>query len=120
MKIAVDAMGGDHAPAVIVQGCLDAVAELKDVTLVLLGRQSDIRACMNGENPKNIEIVNTPEVILNDDKPLMAIRRKRNSSLARALIMLGEGEADAVVTAGNTGAFMAGASLLTGRIAGIG
>lgn len=119
MKIAVDAMGGDHAPAAIVQGCLAALAERKDFTLVLLGREPEIIACMGKAERENIEIVHTSEVISNEEKPLMAIRRKRASSLARALIMLRDEEVDAVVTAGNTGAFMAGASLLTGRIAGI-
>lgn len=119
MKIAVDAMGGDYAPAAVVEGCLEAAAELSQGRLVLVGRRQEILACMAGGKPENIEIVDAPEVILNEDKPLMAIRRKRNSSLARSLLMLKHGEADAVVTAGNTGAFMAGASLLVGRIAGI-
>ncbi len=117
MKIAVDAMGGDNAPRAIVQGALEAAAEV-DGKIVLVGRRQELESLVE-EYAAEVEIVDAPEVISGEDKPLMAIRRKRQSSLAVALTMLASGDVQAVVTAGNTGAFMAGASLLVGRIAGI-
>ena len=118
MKIAVDAMGGDNAPEAIVQGALQAAAQIPQARVVLVGRRQELETLL-GTSAGEIDIVDAPEVISGDDKPLMAIRRKRKSSLAVALSMLAEGEVQAVVTAGNTGAFMAGASLLVGRIPGI-
>lgn len=117
MRIAVDAMGGDNAPAAIVAGALAAQEAGKDLEIVLVGREDEIRAV--AVVPEDIEIVHAPEVIENEDKPLLALRRKRNSSMVIALNMVKEGKVDAVVSAGNTGAFMAGASLLVGRIPGV-
>lgn len=118
MRIAVDAMGGDNAPDEIVKGALEAVRINSNFDLVLIGVEEKITAVANNL-PKNVSIIDTPEVIENDDKPLLSIRRKRNSSMVVALQMLKEGKVDAVVSAGNTGAFMAGASLLVGRIPGV-
>ena len=112
MRIAVDAMGGDNAPAAIVAGALAARQAGVDLEIVLVGREGDIRAA--AAVPEGIEIVHAPEVIENDDKPLLSLRRKRHSSMVIALSMLKEIKVDAVVSAGNTGAFMAGASLLGG------
>lgn len=117
MRIAVDAMGGDNAPAAIVAGALAARQAGVDLEIVLVGREEDIRAA--AAVPEGIEIVHAPEVIENDDKPLLSLRRKRHSSMVIALSILKEGKVDAVVSAGNTGAFMAGASLLVGRIPGV-
>lgn len=117
MRIAVDAMGGDNAPEQIVAGAIAAAACCEDLNLVLVGQEDKIRAVCT--MPDNVEIVAASQVIENDDKPLLALRRKRDSSLAVALQMLKDGQADAVVSAGNTGALMAGASLLVGRIPGV-
>ncbi|MTI96065.1 MAG: phosphate acyltransferase PlsX [Firmicutes bacterium] len=116
MRIAVDAMGGDNAPEAIVAGALEAAELLPDAQIILVGISEEIKRLNPGTK---VEILSAPEVILNEDKPLMAIRRKRNSSLVRCLTMLKDKEVDAIVSAGNTGAFMAGASLIVGRIPGI-
>jgi len=118
MKIAVDAMGGDNAPLAIVKGALAAAEAVKDIRIILVGAKNRIIEAV-ATLPENVSIVEAEEVIENDDKPLMAIRRKRNSSMVVALQMVKDGSADAVVSAGNTGAFMAGASLIVGRIPGI-
>jgi|SRR5690554_465241 len=118
MKIAVDAMGGDNAPGQIVRGALQAAAEGR-MEVVLVGQEDKIKA-VAGDLPGNVSIHHCPEVIENEDKPLMAIRRKRKASLVIALNLVKDGAVDAVVSAGNTGAFMAGASLLVGRIPGVG
>jgi len=117
MRIAVDAMGGDNAPEAIVAGAIEAAKSNRNLEIVLVGVRDKILAI--ADLPENIRIVDAPEVIENDDKPLMAIRRKRNSSMVIALQMVKEKKVDAVVSAGNTGAFMAGASLLVGRIPGV-
>lgn len=117
MRIAVDAMGGDNAPVAVVKGAAAAAQERGDIDIVLVGNSQRIREIC--PLPVNVEIVEAPEVIENEDKPLMAIRRKRNSSMVVALGMVKEGTAQAVVSAGNTGALMAGASLIVGRIPGV-
>lgn len=117
MRIAVDAMGGDNAPEAIVLGALAAASAGRDIEVVLVGREEEIRAVVTV--PSTVSIVPALEVIENDDKPLMALRRKRKSSMVIALEMLKNGQVDAVVSAGNTGAFMAGASLIVGRIPGV-
>ena len=115
MRIAVDAMGGDNAPEQIVAGAIAAAACCEDLDLVLVGQEDKIRAVCT--MPDNVEIVAASQVIENDDKPLLALRRKRDSSLAVALQMLKDGQADAVVSAGNTGTD-GGASLLVAEFPG--
>ena len=117
MKIAVDAMGGDNAPVAIVKGVLAAAEAGRDIEIILVGDGHRIKNI--ALLPENVSIVEAAETIENEDKPLMAIRRKRNSSMVIALQMVKDGAADAVVSAGNTGAFMAGASLIVGRIPGL-
>lgn len=117
MKIAIDAMGGDHAPGQIVAGAIAAAQSIRELEIILVGQGTKISAA--AQIPQGIEIMEASEVIENEDKPLMALRRKRDSSMVVALQMVKEGKADAVVSAGNTGAFMAGASLLVGRIPGV-
>ena len=117
MKIAIDAMGGDNAPASIVQGAIAAAGAKQDMQIVLVGRKESIRPF--GPFPENVSLAEASGVIENDDKPLMAIRQKRDSSLVVALNMLKEGAVDGMVSAGNTGAYMAGASLIVGRIPGV-
>ncbi|MBP1930748.1 phosphate acyltransferase PlsX [Ammoniphilus resinae] len=120
MKIAVDAMGGDHAPGAIVEGALQAAGAFADVHLILVGDEKQIRHHIVGDCPDNIEIIHTTEVIESDEKePAKAIRRKRDSSMVIALELVHEQKADAVISAGNTGAFMAGGVFITKRIEGI-
>ena len=118
MRIAVDAMGGDNAPREIVKGALAAAQSDKNLEIILVGREDRVGQGVS-TLPDNVSVVHAAEVIENEDKPLMAIRRKRNASMVVALQMLKEGQVDAVVSAGNTGALMAGASLLVGRIPGV-
>ncbi len=120
MKIIVDAMGGDNAPDAIVKGCLLARDEY-NVNIVLSGKEDIIKKCIESETKdfKNIEILNAEDVITNDDKPVMAIRRKKESSLVKALYAVKNNEADAIVSAGSTGALLSGATLIIGRVGGL-
>lgn len=120
MKIAVDAMGGDNAPWAIVKGSILARDEY-NVSIILSGKENEIKKELekNTNDFNNIEILNAEEVISNDDKPVMAIRRKKDSSLVKALNAVKNKEADAIVSAGSTGALLAGATLVIGRIKGI-
>ena len=120
MRIIVDAMGGDNAPGEIVKGSVMA-AEKLDVDIVLVGKEDtiykELGACeYSGDK---ITVVNATEVIEGEDDPISAIRHKKDSSMRVALSMLAKGEGDAVVSAGNTGALISGATLLVKRIDGI-
>ena len=118
MRIIIDAMGGDNAPAEIVKGAVRAKREL-GVDIVLTGIEEQVKECLANEGCTDIPVVNTTEVITMDDDPSTAIRRKKNSSMAVALNMLRDGEADAMVSAGSTGALLTGATLTVKRIHGI-
>jgi len=118
MRIIIDAMGGDNAPAEIVKGAVRAKREL-GVDIVLTGIENEVKACLANEGCTDIPVVNTTEVITMDDDPSTAIRRKKDSSMAVALNMLRDGEADAMVSAGSTGALLTGATLTVKRIHGI-
>ncbi len=121
LTIALDAMGGDHAPREIIEGGLLAVDEIEDMRLLLVGQEERISACIEGYNYPvgRVEIIHAPEVVLADDSPVLAVRRKKNSSMMTAIRLVSEGRADAMVSAGNTGALMAGSLLIVGRIKGI-
>ena len=110
MKIILDAMGGDNAPQAVVQGALEAHAQC-GADIVLVGREEDIRACLTGPLPEGVEIVNATEVVEMCDDPATAFKRKKDSSLTVGLTMLKNGEGDAFVSAGSTGALLAGATL---------
>lgn len=118
MRIAIDAMGGDHAPEVVVKGVLDAAKSWPDTTMILVGDQAQIEAHITGQ-PSNVIIRHTTEVIDSDDEPVRAVRRKKQASMVVAGQMVKDGEADAMISAGNTGALMATALLVIGRIEGI-
>ena len=118
MKIIVDAMGGDNAPQEIVKGALRARREL-NVDLTLVGQKEAILACLEGEAQEGIEIVDAREIVTMEDDPSTATRRKKDSSMAVALRLLKDGEGDAVVSAGSTGALLTGATLTVKRIHGI-
>ena len=118
MRIIVDAMGGDNAPREIVKGAVYAKRELGvDVTLV--GRKEEVDACLQAENCMDIQVVDAREVITMEDDPSTATRRKKDSSMAVALSLLKDGQGDAVVSAGSTGALLTGATLTVKRIRGI-
>jgi glycerol-3-phosphate acyltransferase PlsX len=119
-RIAVDAMGGDGAPGIIVEGALSAVREWPGRFAVsLVGIPERIEAELPADVPDRIEIVPASEIIVGDESPVRAIRRKRDSSIVVGLGLLRSGEADAFISAGSTGAVMAGSRLLLGMIAGV-
>ena len=118
MRIIVDAMGGDRAPQEIVKGAIRARKEL-GVEITLVGKIEEVRACLEGEDPANYELVDAREIVTMEDDPSTATRRKKDSSMAVALRLLSEGKGDAVVSAGSTGALLTGATLTVKRIRGI-
>lgn len=117
MKIAIDAMGGDHAPKAIVSGALEAVAHIENLEIVLVGDEAKIKEHLTDH--KRISIIHTEEVITADDEPVRAVRRKKNSSLVLMANEVKEGRADACISAGNTGALMSAGLFVVGRIKGI-
>ncbi|WP_130806883.1 phosphate acyltransferase PlsX [Senegalia massiliensis] len=120
MKIAIDAMGGDKGVSMTVKGSVDAVNEF-DVKVILVGNSDMIKKELDKYNydKDKIDIINASEVIENTEKPVKAIRRKKDSSLVKALKLVKEKQADAVVSAGSTGALLAGGLFIVGRIKGI-
>lgn len=116
MKILVDTMGGDKAPEEIIMGALEASKDL-DVEIILVGNEEKIKPYL--QVSEKIEIVNAKEVITNDDQPVKAIRQKKESSIVKGLRLLKEGKAQAMVSAGSTGALMAGGLFTLGRLKGI-
>lgn len=120
MKIALDAMGGDFAPEKPVLGALEAAENLPGIEKIyLVGRKEIILDVLQGRNNPKLEIINADEVIGMDEHPGMAFRRKKNASVSVAARMVREGKADALVSAGSTGAQMAASLLVMGRIKGI-
>ena len=119
MKIAVDAMGGDHAPDEIVRGALLYRREGGASDLVLVGREDAIRKIAGERIPAGITIREARDVVGMDEHPATALRRRSDTSIGVATALVKRGEADAVVSAGNTGATMAAALLVLGRIRGI-
>lgn len=120
MKIALDAMGGDHAPAVVVEGAVRAATEY-GAEILLVGREAAVAPLLaraGGAHP-NIELVDAPEVVSMDDQPAQAVRRKRGASLVVCAELVKQGQAQALVSAGNTGAGMVVSTLTLGRIPGI-
>jgi glycerol-3-phosphate acyltransferase PlsX len=122
MKIIVDAMGGDNAPAAIVQGALDA-HKAHGVDIILVGRAAEVlravEACGEKNLPAGVEIRDASEVVEIADDPATAFKLKKDSSLTVGLNLLKSGAGDAFVSAGSTGALLAGATLLVKRIRGI-
>lgn len=118
MRIAIDAMGGDNAPEVIVKGAVNAAKDFPDTTMVLFGNEQQIKPYIT-ENLKNIEIVHTEEKIESDDDPVRSIRRKKQASMVLAARSVKEKDNDALFSAGNTGALLAAGTLIIGRIRGI-
>lgn len=118
MRIIIDAMGGDNAPRAIVKGAVMAKRGL-GADIVLVGREDEVRACLREEGCDDIEVVNASEVITMEDDPSTATRRKKDSSMTVALNLLRDGQGDAVVSAGSTGALLTGATLIVKRIRGI-
>ena len=120
MRIILDGMGGDNAPLEIVKGAVEASSKI-DHQIVIAGREEEINAELAKYNydESKIQVVHTSEVIENEDSPVKAIRRKTDSSMVKGLTMLKDGEGDLFISAGNTGAYMAGSLLILGRIPGV-
>ena len=119
MKIAVDAMGGDYAPDVVVQGAVDAVFE-DNVEIVLVGREPLIREGLKSHARGNaIGVHHCEDVVGMDESPLKALRKKKDASIAVAFDLVKRGEADAVISAGNSGATLAAGVLALGRMEGV-
>ncbi|WP_419888528.1 phosphate acyltransferase PlsX [Neobacillus niacini] len=117
MKIAIDAMGGDHAPKEIVIGAMKAVEAFSDIHITLVGDETKIKEYLT--NQERISILHTSEVILGTDEPVRAVRRKKTASMVLAAQQVADGNADACISAGNTGALMAAGLFVVGRIEGI-
>lgn len=120
MNIMIDGMGGDHAPEEIVKGAVQAAKEISG-TVSIIGREEQINECLQALNwnGDNIEVVNATEVISNNESPAMAVRKKKDSSISKGIRMLKEGEVDAFISGGSTGALLSAGLLILGRIRGI-
>ena len=120
MRIAIDAAGGDHGPAVIVAGAVEGARRF-GVDLLLTGSEAEIRRALARHETSGVHILvdDAPEIISGDEPPAQAVRRKPRSAIAMALDAVRDGRADALVSAGNSGAVMAGALLKLGRIRGV-
>lgn len=122
MRVAVDAMGGDNAPREIVRGAVAAVKATPDLTVVLIGRAEDIDrelAAAGATGLPRLNQVAATEVIGTDEPPVQAVRRKKDSSINVGSRLIRDGQVEAFVSAGSTGAFMASALLTAGRIEGV-
>ncbi|RWR14091.1 phosphate acyltransferase PlsX [Siminovitchia fortis] len=117
MKIAIDAMGGDHAPKEIILGVNKAARDFSDTGFVLYGDQEQIRKHL--QPSERVTIVHTDEVISPTDEPVRAVRRKKEASMVKMAQAVADGEADACISAGNTGALMTAGLFIVGRIKGI-
>lgn len=120
-RVALDAMGGDNAPAEMVKGAVDAVSKESSVQVFLVGREEVIQAelAKYSYDKARIEIVNATEVIETAEPPVNAIRRKKDSSMVVGMKLVKEGRADAFVSAGSSGAVLVGGQVIVGRIKGV-
>lgn len=121
VKIAIDAMGGDYAPLEIVKGAVLAVKDHNNIRIILVGDQNSINSELAKYSYKqdSISVLHAEEIIDNHESPVMAIRRKKKSSIVKAFNLVKNGEADAFISAGSTGAILAGGQLIIGRIKGV-
>lgn len=121
VKIAVDAMGGDHAPEEIVKGVMEAIKENSNIQVELIGKQDLVEAELKKYSypEERVHITDATETISMDEPPVIAIRKKKDSSIVKGMYMVKDGTADAFVSAGSSGAILAGGQLLVGRIKGV-
>ncbi|WP_026651107.1 phosphate acyltransferase PlsX [Butyrivibrio proteoclasticus] len=121
VRVAVDAMGGDNAPFVTVKGAVDAVNESSQLKVFLVGKEDVVKSELNkySYDKDRIEVVNATEEIEMAEPPVMAIRKKKDSSIVKAMYMVNHGEADAYVSAGSTGATLVGGQVIVGRLKGV-
>lgn len=121
IKVVVDAMGGDNAPEAPVKGAVEALGEVSSLSIVLAGRTDDINRELGKYtyDKERISIVHADDVIGFDEPPVMAIRKKKNSSIVVGMNLVKHGDADAFVSAGSTGAILVGGQFVVGRIKGV-
>lgn len=121
VNVVVDAMGGDYAPYETVKGAVEAINEKDNLIVTLVGQETVIREELSKYEfaSDRIEVVHAEDVITNDEAPVLAIRRKKESSIVVGLNLLKAQKADAFVSAGSTGAVLVGAQLIAGRIKGV-
>lgn len=121
VKVAVDAMGGDNAPGEIVKGAVEAANLKPEIKVYLVGKEKIVKEELSKYTYKEeqIEVVNAEEIIETAEPPVMAIRKKKDSSIVVAMNLVKKGEADAFVSAGSSGAILVGGQLLVGRIKGV-
>lgn len=119
--VAVDAMGGDNAPHEIVKGAVEAVIQRNDIKVILVGNKEliDVELSKYQFDTTRMEVVHTTEVIKTAESPVEAIKKKKDSSLVVGMKLVKEGKADAIVSAGNSGAILVGGQVLVGRIKGV-
>lgn len=119
--VALDAMGGDNAPGEIVKGAVEAVNEESGVVIKLVGRQAEVETELSKYkyNKGQIEVIDALDVIQTGEPPVMAIRRKKDSSMVKAFNLVKEKQADAFVSAGSSGAILVGGQVIVGRIKGV-
>ena len=121
VRVVVDAMGGDNAPGEIVKGALEALKTQKDLILVFAGQRRALEAELKkyDYDSRRVETVFAEEVIEMAEPPVAAIRKKKDSSIVAGMNMVKRGEADAFISAGSTGAVLAGGQLIVGRLRGV-
>ena len=130
VHVALDAMGGDNAPVEVIKGAFAAMKDSDNIKITFCGREEEIRSCIKSQADKffvkpdevidkRVEILDAREVITCDEAPVMAIRRKKESSLVKGMKLVKDKEADAFVSAGSSGAILVGGQLIVGRIKGV-
>lgn len=121
VNVACDAMGGDNAPGEVVKGAVDAVNADKRVKVFLVGQETVIKKelAQYTYNTEQLEVVHAEEVIETGEPPVMAIRKKKDSSIVKAMYLVKNGDCDALVSAGSTGAVLVGGQVIVGRIKGV-
>lgn len=121
VNVAVDAMGGDHAPYEIVKGAVEAANADKRIRVYLVGQEKAVKdeLAKYQYEPQQIEVIDAVQVIETSEPPVMAIRKKKDSSIVKAMGLVKEGTCDAFVSAGSTGAVLVGGQVLVGRMKGV-
>lgn len=121
MILALDAMGGDNAPAAIVEGAIEALTENKELSVILVGDEESVRneLAKHRHDGLSVSVKHASETVEMDDSPLTALRRKKDSSIRVAIDLVKSGKADAMVSAGNSGVVMATALFVLGKIPGV-
>ncbi|SFC72976.1 phosphate acyltransferase PlsX [Clostridium uliginosum] len=121
MKIAIDGMGGDNAPSAVIDGIIQAAKEYNEITFYITGPKEQIISELSKyDYPKDkVIIVDAKEIISTNEHPVMALRKKKDSSIVKALNLVKDGTCDAIISGGSTGAFLAGCTLIIGRVKGV-